>query len=110
MSLELSDLLTYYLSPELSSSIFNFSPDSDPPDDLPAPISYVNLQKWHLPQVHDLLSRMFWDGIDGAFACIVTDQLFLQIMLVYQYLRAMKSQTHLIIHPNGALCSQCTRG
>ncbi|GJJ11513.1 hypothetical protein Clacol_005746 [Clathrus columnatus] len=29
------------------------------------PIDYVTLEPWHLPQLHDLLSRTFWSGIDG---------------------------------------------
>lgn len=30
-----------------------------------APITYCTLQPRHLDQVHDLLARVFWDGIDG---------------------------------------------
>ncbi|KAG2142817.1 uncharacterized protein EDB93DRAFT_1241493 [Suillus bovinus] len=30
----------------------------------PLPIRYVSLQPSHLPQVHELLARVFWDGID----------------------------------------------
>jgi hypothetical protein len=30
-----------------------------------APITYVTLTAEHLPQVHDLLHRSFWSGIDG---------------------------------------------
>ncbi|KAF9219705.1 hypothetical protein BS17DRAFT_372672 [Gyrodon lividus] len=29
------------------------------------PITYVSLQPLHLRQVHELLARVFWDGIDG---------------------------------------------
>ncbi|KAF8513000.1 hypothetical protein BU17DRAFT_77285 [Hysterangium stoloniferum] len=29
-----------------------------------APIDYVSLQRWHLPQLHDLLTKIFWPGID----------------------------------------------
>ncbi len=32
-----------------------------------APITYVTLTAVHLPQVHDLLHRSFWTGIDGPF-------------------------------------------
>jgi len=44
-------------------------PDRDQPGENPAPIMYGSLQPWHLPQVHDLLARVFWTGID------VTDSL-----------------------------------
>ena len=30
-----------------------------------APIVYTSLQEWHLDQVHDLLTRIFWGGIDS---------------------------------------------
>ncbi|KDN47048.1 hypothetical protein RSAG8_03825, partial [Rhizoctonia solani AG-8 WAC10335] len=29
-----------------------------------APITYTPIYAWHLPQVHDLLERAFWPGID----------------------------------------------
>jgi len=32
--------------------------------DTEAPITYGSLQKWHLDQVHELLTRTFWSGID----------------------------------------------
>lgn len=32
-----------------------------------APIIYTFLQEWHLDQVHDLLTRSFWSGIDSVF-------------------------------------------
>jgi len=31
-----------------------------------APIVYSSLQEWHLDQVHDLLTRTFWSGIDST--------------------------------------------
>ncbi|KAF9785253.1 hypothetical protein BJ322DRAFT_1100118 [Thelephora terrestris] len=37
-----------------------------------APIVYTSLQEWHLDQVHDLLTRAFWSGID------ISDSLFYQ--------------------------------
>ncbi|KAI0358013.1 hypothetical protein OH77DRAFT_1518768 [Trametes cingulata] len=33
-----------------------------------APITYCSLQACHLPQVHDLLARVFWEGIDVSDA------------------------------------------
>lgn len=41
------------------------SPDRDQPGPNLAPILYGCLQQWHLQQVHDLLARVFWAGIDG---------------------------------------------
>ena len=32
-----------------------------------APITYVTLAPEHLPQVHDILHRSFWSGIDGSY-------------------------------------------
>ena len=43
------------------------SPEHDLPSETVAPIEYVNLRAEHLPQVHDLLRRTFWDGIDGLW-------------------------------------------
>jgi hypothetical protein len=44
---------------------FFFSLDEEPVQESVAPIMYVTLSKEHLPQVHDLLERTFWEGIDG---------------------------------------------
>jgi len=44
-----------------------YSPGQELPEDATAPIDYVTLERWHLPQIHDLLSRIFWPGIDGEF-------------------------------------------
>jgi hypothetical protein len=41
------------------------SPEYDQPDDVIAPIEYTTLQPHHLQQVHDLLERVFWSGING---------------------------------------------
>ncbi|KZV69314.1 hypothetical protein PENSPDRAFT_676161 [Peniophora sp. CONT] len=40
------------------------SPDDDLPDETTAPITYVTLSAEHLPQVHDILRRTFWDGVN----------------------------------------------
>ncbi|KAI0048749.1 hypothetical protein FA95DRAFT_1490325 [Auriscalpium vulgare] len=45
-------------------------PEEQPPDLEPAPISYVTLTAEHLPQVHDILHRTFWAGIN-----VVSDSL-----------------------------------
>lgn len=45
------------------------SPERDQPTETTAPIEYVNLRTEHLPQVHDILRRTFWDGIDGLWHC-----------------------------------------
>lgn len=34
-------------------------------------MEYVTLQPWHLDQVHDLLARAFWAGIDGESFFII---------------------------------------
>ncbi|KAJ7708919.1 hypothetical protein B0H17DRAFT_368458 [Mycena rosella] len=39
-------------------------PERDCPPNAVSPITYASLQPWHLDQVHDLLSRAFWSGID----------------------------------------------
>ncbi|KAI0064070.1 hypothetical protein BV25DRAFT_1800956 [Artomyces pyxidatus] len=39
-------------------------PEAELPDEVLAPISYVTLAAEHLPQVHDILHRSFWTGID----------------------------------------------
>ena len=41
------------------------SPDRDQPKEYVAPITYNTLHTNHLPQVHDLLHRCFWPGVDG---------------------------------------------
>ncbi|KAI9067990.1 hypothetical protein FKP32DRAFT_1588181 [Trametes sanguinea] len=43
-------------------------PEREQADEAEAPITYCNLQATHLPQVHDLLARVFWDGIDVSDA------------------------------------------
>ncbi|KAG1743091.1 hypothetical protein EDB19DRAFT_1700035 [Suillus lakei] len=40
-------------------------PASTQSPEVPVPIRYVSLQPSHLRQVHELLARVFWDGIDG---------------------------------------------
>ncbi|KIY64001.1 hypothetical protein CYLTODRAFT_432763 [Cylindrobasidium torrendii FP15055 ss-10] len=39
-------------------------PDRENSSGPSAPITYSSLEQWHLSQVHDLLERAFWDGID----------------------------------------------
>lgn len=39
-------------------------PASSQSPEVPIPIRYVSLQPSHLQQVHELLARVFWDGID----------------------------------------------
>ncbi|KAF7983692.1 hypothetical protein HWV62_19611 [Athelia sp. TMB] len=40
--------------------------EREQPLEFSGPIAYVTLQAHHLEQVHDLLERVFWAGIDGA--------------------------------------------
>ena len=42
------------------------SPEEDLPDETLAPITYVTLAAEHLPQIHDILQRTFWDGVNGT--------------------------------------------
>jgi hypothetical protein len=37
-----------------------------------APITYNTLQACHLNQIHDLLERVFWTGIDGEHVILPT--------------------------------------
>lgn len=39
-------------------------PEREQADSVSAPIEYVSLQPCHLDQIHDLLARTFWSGID----------------------------------------------
>ncbi|KAF7345395.1 Cytoplasmic protein [Mycena venus] len=39
-------------------------PERDHPSSTVSPITYSSLEPWHLDQVHDLLNRAFWSGID----------------------------------------------
>ncbi|KAF8166566.1 hypothetical protein K438DRAFT_1921453 [Mycena galopus ATCC 62051] len=39
-------------------------PERDRPSCTVSPITYSALEPWHLDQVHDLLGRAFWSGID----------------------------------------------
>ncbi|TFY72440.1 hypothetical protein EVG20_g559 [Dentipellis fragilis] len=39
-------------------------PTAELPDEVQAPITYTTLSAEHLPQIHDLLRRLFWAGID----------------------------------------------
>ncbi|KAF8998499.1 hypothetical protein BDQ17DRAFT_1247609 [Cyathus striatus] len=42
----------------------HYSFSNEQPAEASAPIVYTSLQPYHLPQVHDLLERIFWKGID----------------------------------------------
>lgn len=44
----------------------NNSSGTAPSQETEAPIVYSSLQEWHLDQVHDLLTRTFWSGIDSG--------------------------------------------
>jgi len=39
-------------------------PERERPSSTVSPITYSSLEPWHLDQVHDLLGRAFWSGID----------------------------------------------
>lgn len=42
-----------------------YSPERKQVVETAAPIAYVSLQARHLGQVHELLERAFWAGVDG---------------------------------------------
>jgi len=43
-------------------------PERSQPERTPIPITYVSLQPSHLRQVHELLARVFWEGVDVSDA------------------------------------------
>lgn len=59
----MSDTLVHHYSFLLTPSLA--SANREQPCEVEAPITYVSLQPCHLPQVHELLERAFWAGIDG---------------------------------------------
>lgn len=50
-----------------------------PSQETEAPIIYSSLQEWHLDQVHDLLTRTFWSGIDGTSSASTPSFLLIRI-------------------------------
>ena len=57
------------------------SPDREKPAEPLAPIIYTCLQPCHLDQVHDLLARVFWSGINGT----VDFLFFAAILMTIEY-------------------------
>jgi hypothetical protein len=51
-----------------AACLIKVSPARAQPLEAPVPIRYVSLQPSHIQQVHDLLARAFWDGIDGSLS------------------------------------------
>ncbi|KAG1835007.1 hypothetical protein DFJ58DRAFT_821035, partial [Suillus subalutaceus] len=51
-------------SNDCAAHLIIISPTSSQSPEVPVPIRYVSLQPFHLQQVHELLARVFWDGID----------------------------------------------
>ncbi|CCM02563.1 uncharacterized protein FIBRA_04666 [Fibroporia radiculosa] len=56
------------LMSDIREHFFLLHPEREQPIEIEAPIEYVALHPSHLPQVHDLLARTFWDGIDVSDA------------------------------------------
>lgn len=81
-------LLAQYVPPHILSSYYcvaDFcrivcSPERDQARYQLAPIIYGSLVPRHLPQVHDLLARTFWGGINGMLT-ILLPELFIDIRL-----------------------------
>lgn len=46
-----------------------YSPEREHSVEFEAPIEYAPLRSDHLPAIHDLLQRLFWDGIEGMPPC-----------------------------------------
>ena len=46
-------------------NVLDYSPEREQPVEVEAVIEYVTLRPSHLDQIHDLLARAFWAGIDG---------------------------------------------
>ena len=66
-----SQSIIWHVYVRISMLTLSFSsPERDQPEQLHTPITYVSLQPSHLPQVHDLLARVFWDAIDGKHALL----------------------------------------
>lgn len=55
------------------------SPLREQPVEADAPIEYTTLQPSHLDQVHDLVGRAFWTGIDGGHKWTVLTRTCLQL-------------------------------
>ena len=62
-SLALVDALRMTLTEPLPLS--EEDAEEPPPVESTAPVMYTTLERAHLGQVHDLLERAFWSGIDG---------------------------------------------
>lgn len=78
------------------------SPEREQAQEMVAPITYCTLQRCHLAQVHDLLGRAFWEGIDGMLICPV--QLCTPVIIRLRRQSATLSTTLL----RGVLSSQPT--
>jgi hypothetical protein len=92
-------VLYAFIRSDTVSLLDTISPEREQPIEVEAPIEYTTLQPSHLDQVHDLLSRAFWAGIDGKYCCTDLDRSaeYLQLAIPYFTLR------------NAALSSLCTR-
>jgi hypothetical protein len=65
-------IITLFLSEPYALVVFlisypRCSPDAEQAMLNPAPITYSTLHANQLDQIHDLLERSFWTGIDGTF-------------------------------------------
>ena len=61
-----------------------------------APIEFSTLRADHLPQVHELLSRAFWSGIDGRCADICSKVDYSSISLVTESVRYYPEQCTIV--------------
>lgn len=59
------------------------SPEREPPIEDVSPITYSTLHPYQLPQIHDLLERSFWTGINGEQP-IFSSKFFIQFNSSFQ--------------------------
>lgn len=61
-----STYIYLYHTPVFDKLVFFSSPTREHFVEPLAPITYTSLQSCHIQQVHDLLERSFWSGINGT--------------------------------------------
>jgi hypothetical protein len=61
-----------------------------------APITYVTLTAEHLPQVHDILHRSFWSGIDSPYLLLKDGCLPDQIVIVSDSLQHVPEKATIV--------------
>jgi hypothetical protein len=83
-------------SNDCAAHLIFISPVSSQSPEVPIPIRYVSLQPSHLQQVHELLARVFWDGIDGLLYSLMFISYFLMIFTVSDLLQSSPERCSVI--------------